>query len=185
VPVIEVNIEDFRELLENDISVEELSNRLPMMGVSWEGETEDGFSIEVFPNRPDLLSIEGLARAYSSWTGDKTGLREYFVQKSDYKVNIDEKTQSVRPFFVTAVLKNIEFDDALIRSLIQVQEKLHVTHGRKRRKVAIGIHDLSVVEFPVTYTWSSPSRTRRSRVSSSSSHWEKKRKKRLTGCSTT
>jgi len=152
VPVIEVNIEDFRELLENDISVEELSNRLPMMGVSWEGETEDGFSIEVFPNRPDLLSIEGLARAYSSWTGDKTGLREYFVQKSDYKVNIDEKTQSVRPFFVTAVLKNIEFDDALIRSLIQVQEKLHVTHGRKRRKVAIGIHDLSVVEFPVTYT---------------------------------
>ena len=151
-PVIEVNIEDFRELLENDISVEELSNRLPMMGVSWEGETEDGFSIEVFPNRPDLLSIEGLARAYSSWTGDKTGLREYFVQKSDYKVNIDEKTQRVRPFFVTAVLKNIEFDDALIRSLIQVQEKLHVTHGRKRRKVAIGIHDLSVVEFPVTYT---------------------------------
>ncbi|MES0326090.1 MAG: phenylalanine--tRNA ligase subunit beta, partial [Candidatus Bathyarchaeia archaeon] len=151
-PVIEVNIEDFRELLENDISVEELSNRLPMMGVSWEGEIEDGFSIEVFPNRPDLLSIEGLARAYSSWTGDKTGLREYFVQKSDYKVNIDEKTQSVRPFFVTAVLKNIEFDDALIRSLIQVQEKLHVTHGRKRRKVAIGIHDLSVVEFPVTYT---------------------------------
>ena len=151
-PVIEVNIEDFRELLENDISVEELSNRLPMMGVSWEGETEDGFSIEVFPNRPDLLSIEGLARAYSSLTGDKMGLREYFVQKSDYKVNIDEKTQSVRPFFVTAVLKNIEFDDALIRSLIQVQEKLHVTHGRKRRKVAIGIHDLNVVEFPVTYT---------------------------------
>ena len=46
-PVIEVNIEDFRELLENDISVEELSNRLPMMGVSWEGETDDGFSIEV------------------------------------------------------------------------------------------------------------------------------------------
>lgn len=151
-PVIEVNIEDFRELLEKDISVKELSNRLPMLGVSWEGETDDGFSIEVFPNRPDLLSIEGLARAYSSWTGDKTGLREYFVQKSDYKVTIDEKTQRVRPFFVTAVIKNIEFDDALIRSLIQVQEKLHITHGRKRRKVAIGIHDLSVVEFPVTYT---------------------------------
>ena len=151
-PVIEVNIEDFRELLEKDISIEELSNRLPMLGVSWEGETEDGFSIEIFPNRPDLLSIEGLARAYSSWTGDKTGLREYFVKKSDYKVTIDEKTQGVRPFFVTAVLKNIEFDDALIRSLIQVQEKLHITHGRKRRKVAIGIHDLSVVEFPVTYT---------------------------------
>ena len=150
--VIEVNIEDFRELIDKDISIEELADRLPMMGVSWEGETEEGFSIEVFPNRPDLVSIEGLARAYSSWIGDKTGLREYFVQKSDYKVVVDKKTESVRPYFVTAVIKNVDFDDALIRSLIQTQEKLHITHGRRRRKVAFGIHDLGPVEFPITYT---------------------------------
>jgi phenylalanyl-tRNA synthetase beta chain len=152
VVVIEVNIEDFRQLIGRDVSLEELSDRLPMMGTAWEGETDEGFAIEVFPNRPDLVSIEGLARAYSSWIGDKTGLREYFVQKSDYKVIIDKKTKIVRPYFVTAVIKNVDFDDALIRSLIQTQEKLHVTHGRRRRKVAIGIHDLSPVEFPVTYT---------------------------------
>ena len=150
--VIEVNIEDFRQLIGRDVSLEELSDRLPMMGTAWEGETDEGFAIEVFPNRPDLVSIEGLARAYSSWIGDKTGLREYFVQKSDYKVIVDKKTKIVRPYFVTAVIKNVDFDDALIRSLIQTQEKLHVTHGRRRRKVAIGIHDLSPVEFPVTYT---------------------------------
>jgi phenylalanyl-tRNA synthetase beta chain len=150
--VIDVNIEDFRELIGKDVSLEELADRLPMMGTAWEGETDEGFAIEVFPNRPDLVSIEGLARAYSSWIGDKTGLREYFVQKSDYKVTIDQKTQGVRPYFVTAVIKNVDFDDSLIRSLIQTQEKLHITHGRRRRKVAIGIHDLSPVEFPVTYT---------------------------------
>ena len=150
--VIDVNIEDFRELVGRDLSIEELADRLPMMGVSWEGETEDGFALEVFPNRPDLVSIEGLARAYSSWIGDKTGLREYYVQKSDYKVIVDKKTEEVRPYFVTAVIKNIVFDDSLIRSLIQTQEKLHMTHGRRRRKVAIGIHDLSPIEFPVTYT---------------------------------
>ena len=150
--VIDVNIEDFRELVGKDLSIEELADRLPMMGVSWEGETEDGFALEVFPNRPDLVSIEGLARAYSSWIGDKTGLREYYVQKSDYKVIVDKKTEEVRPYFVTAVIKNVVFDDSLIRSLIQTQEKLHMTHGRRRRKVAIGIHDLSPIEFPVTYT---------------------------------
>ena len=156
VPVIEVNLEDFRELLGRDIDVPELMERLPMMGTSWEGETEDGFSLEVFPNRPDLLSIEGLVRAFASWTGEKPGCRDYYVHKSDYKVIVDEKTQSVRPYFVTAVIKNVDFDDALIRSLIQMQEKLHVTHGRKRRKVAIGIHDLSPIEFPVTYTTKPP-----------------------------
>jgi len=151
-PVIDVNIEDFRQLLGRDIELAELMDRLPMMGTSWEGETDDGFALEVFPNRPDLLSIEGLVRAYSSWTGAQIGLRDYFVHPSDYKVLVDQKTQEVRPYFVTAVIKNVEFDDALIRSLIQMQEKLHVTHGRRRRKVAIGIHDLSPIEFPVTYT---------------------------------
>jgi len=41
---------------------------------------------------------------------------------------------------------------SLIRSVIQMQEKLHVTHGRRRRKVAIGLHSLEPIEFPVTYT---------------------------------
>jgi phenylalanyl-tRNA synthetase beta chain len=155
-PVIDVNIEDFRELISRNVEIEELMNRLPMMGTSWEGETDEGFSIEVFPNRPDLLSIEGLARAYASWTGSQTGLREYYVHQSDYKVIVDQKTQYVRPYFVTAVIKNVEFDDALIRSIIQMQEKLHITHGRRRRKVAIGIHDLSPIEFPVQYTTKNP-----------------------------
>ncbi len=155
-PVIEVRLDDLRELLGRDVTVEELQDRLPMMGTSWEGVTEDGFHLEVFPNRPDLLSIEGLARAYASWTGAQTGLRSYPVQKSDYKVVVDEKTQEVRPWFVTAVVKNVEFDDPLIRSIIQMQEKLHVTHGRRRRKVAIGLHSLEPIEFPVTYTTKPP-----------------------------
>ncbi len=156
-PVIEVNLKDFQELLEREVTESELRDRIPMMGTSWEGTTEDGFNLEVFPNRPDLLSIEGLARAYASWTGARIGLRNYPVNNSDYKVVIDEKTQDVRPFFVTAVVKNVSFNDPLIRSLIQMQEKLHVTHGRKRRKVAIGLHNLEPVEFPVTYTTKPPS----------------------------
>ena len=155
-PVIEINLEDFKNLLGHDVKISELMDRLPMMGTSWEGETEEGFTIEVFPNRPDLLSLEGLVRAYSSWRGEKIGLRNYVVHKSDYKVFVDEKTQDVRPYFVTAVVKNVYFDDALIRSLIQMQEKLHVTHGRRRRKVAIGIHDLTPIDFPVTYTTMPP-----------------------------
>ncbi len=96
-PVIDVNIEDFRQLLGRDIEIPELMDRLPMMGTSWEGETDDGFALEVFPNRPDLLSIEGLVRAYASWTGAHTGLRDYFVHPSDYKVIVDQKTQECSP----------------------------------------------------------------------------------------
>ena len=151
-PVIEVNLGDFLRLLGKETTLEEIEERLPMMGVSWEGRTEDGFSIEVFPNRPDMLSIEGLARAYASFTGMRAGLRPYEVKDSDYVAVVDERVAPVRPFFACAVIKHIEFDDALIRSIIQMQEKLHVTHGRKRRKVSIGLHDLKPIKFPVTYT---------------------------------
>ncbi len=155
-PVIEVNLEDFREILGRNVTYDELSERLPMMGTSWEGKTDEGFHLEVFPNRPDLLSIEGLARAYASFTGLRTGLREYPVKDTGYTVNVEKKVESVRPYFVTAVVKNIDFDDPLIRSIIQMQEKLHVTHGRKRRKVAIGLHNLEPIQFPVTYTTKPP-----------------------------
>jgi phenylalanyl-tRNA synthetase beta chain len=155
-PVIEVNLRDLRELLVKNVTLDELKDKLPMMGTSWEGETKDGFQLEVFPNRPDLLSIEGLARAYASFSGLKTGLREYSVQDSSYNVIVDKKVETIRPYFVTSVVKKVEFDDPLIRSIIQMQEKLHVTHGRKRRKVAIGLHNLEPIEFPVTYTTKPP-----------------------------
>jgi len=155
-PVITINLEDFRELLGRKVTMEELQERLPMMGSGWEGATEEGFNLEVFPNRPDLLSLEGLVRAYSSFTGERPGPRRYRVKPSGYVVNVDRKVEKVRPYFVTAVVKKVEFDDPLIRSIIQMQEKLHVTHGRKRRKVAIGLHNLKPIKFPVTYTTKPP-----------------------------
>ncbi len=155
-PVINVNLDDLREMLGRDVKIEELQERLPMMGTSWEGLNDEGFAIEVFPNRPDLMSTEGLARAYASFTGERPGPRRYVVKKSEYKAIVDEKTQVVRPFFVCAVAKGVDFNDSLIRSIIQLQEKLHVTHGRKRRKVAIGLHNLKPIQFPVTYTTKPP-----------------------------
>ncbi len=155
-PVIEVNLGDFSGLMGRDVSIEELQERLPMMGTSWEGEYEGGFHLEVFPNRPDLLSIEGLVRAYSSFTGERSGLKYYEVKGSDYLVEVERKVEGVRPYFVSAVVKEVEFDDALIRSIIQMQEKLHVTHGRMRRKVAIGLHNLEPIQFPVIYTTKPP-----------------------------
>jgi phenylalanyl-tRNA synthetase beta chain len=155
-PVITVNIKDFSQLLRREVTIKELQDRLPMMGTGWEGETEEGFNIEIFPNRPDLLSIEGLARAYASFSGEKIGLRNYSIINSGYIAIVDEKVEKVRPYFVGAIVKGIDFDDALIRSIIQLQEKLHVTHGRKRRKVAIGLHNLKPIEFPITYTTKPP-----------------------------
>ncbi len=145
-PVIEVNLEDFNRLVGKELSIEYLEERLPMLGCGWEGRTEEGFEIEVFPNRPDMLSIEGLARAFSSFIGLRTGLRTYEVRESEYRVRVEERVSSIRPYIVSAVVKGVSFSDDLIRSIIQMQEKLHITHCRKRRKASIGLHDLEPIE---------------------------------------
>jgi len=155
-PVITVNKKDFCRLLGKEFSMQEIQERLPMVGVAWEGNTKEEFEIEVTPNRPDMLSVEGLARAFSSFMNMKTGLKEYNALKSEYLVRVDQSTERVRPFIVCAVVTGIRFTDDSIKSLMDLQEKLHITHCRKRKKGAIGVHDLSQIKFPLTYTTKDP-----------------------------
>ena len=79
-------------------------------------------------------------------------MKEYKVNKSSYRSKKDSKVKNVRPFAINAVVKNINLDDATIKSLMQVQEKLHASHGRNRKKVSIGVYDLNKIKFPLTYT---------------------------------
>jgi phenylalanyl-tRNA synthetase beta chain len=151
-PVIEVKLEDFNKFIGRELTIKYLEEKLPMLGCAWEGETEESFSIQVDPNRPDMLSIEGLARAFSSFLGLETGLRPYQARESDYRVRIEESILPIRPVLLSAVVKNISFSDDLIRSIIQMQEKLHITHCRNRRKASIGLHNLEPIKFPLTYT---------------------------------
>jgi len=156
-PVITVDANDFCKLMGKDIPMKEIEEKLPMLGVGWEGVEKNEFSVEVNPNRPDMLSVEGLARAFSSFMNIKTGLRTYKAEKSIYMVKVDSSTKPIRPYIVSAVVTGVEMTDEFIKSLMQIQEKLHITHARKRRKAAIGVHDLDKVKFPVLYTAKDPS----------------------------
>lgn len=156
-PVITVDKKDFCHLLARDISMNEIEERLPMLGLAWEGTEGDEFSVEISPNRPDMLSVEGLARVFSSFMNIQTGLKKYKAEKSEYMIKVHSSTRQVRPFIVCAVVTGMTFNDDSIKSLMQIQEKLHITHARKRRKAAIGVHDLDKIKFPLFYTVKDPS----------------------------
>lgn len=151
-PTITINRNDFCKLVGKDIPMEVIRERMPMLGTAWEGEDGDEFEVETFPNRPDMLSVEGLARAFSSFMGIKTGLNNYETKNSEYLVKVDESLKGVRPYIVAAVVKNVDFNDEVIRYTMQMIEKLELTHSRKRRKAATGLYDLSKLKFPLFYT---------------------------------
>src|SRR3989344_8190225 len=122
------------ELLGRKINDQELVNRINYLGGSFEGAAEDELSIEISPNRPDLLSEQGLARALKSFMSIKAGFRQYAVKKSAVKVIVDKSVKNIRPYTACAVVKNLKLNEEKIKAIIQIQEKLHVTFGRNRKK---------------------------------------------------
>ena len=150
-PIIELNRTEVSKLVGRNVTIEELEDRVPMLGTEWEGNEGDNFVVEVFPNRPDILSLEGFSRAFAGFVGEKVGPVKYSVEKSDLRVSVDPNTKNVREFIACAAVKNVEMTDEFIKSLMQIQEKLHITHGRNRSKVAIGIHNFDKISFPLKY----------------------------------
>lgn len=150
-PVITFDYNDFINLLGHKIPKDELVEKLPMIGADLDKVEGDEISIEFFPDRPDLASVEGIARASRAFFGFETGFRKYEVESSDIIINVDSSVNKVRPFVVTALIKNVTMTDELIKSLMDLQEKLHLGLGRGRKKVAIGVHNFEPVQPPFTY----------------------------------
>ena len=133
-PTITLNKTVFEKLVGKKLPLEQLKDRISMLGTDLEKIEGDEIHVEIFPNRPDMLSEAGFARAFSSFIGVKKGLRKYSIKKSNYLVIIDSSVEGIRPYTACAVVKSIQFDAEKIRQIIQIQEKLHVTYGRNRSR---------------------------------------------------
>lgn len=144
-----------RKLFEKEIGKldEKMQERIAMFGTPLEKFDDNEMEIEIFPNRPDLLSYQGYKRSFLSFLGKKTGLKKYELNKPEknYQVIIDSSVKEVRPFTVCAIVKDLKLDNERIKELIEIQEKLHLTLGRKRKKLAIGIYPLEKIKLPITF----------------------------------
>lgn len=131
----------------------ETEEKIRLFGTPLESLSEKEIEIEIFPNRPDLLSFQNYIRAFKAFLGKSLEMKEYKIKKplKDYKVKISPSVKKVRPFTACAIVKNLSFDDEKIKEIIELQEKLHTTLGRNRKKVAIGIYPLEKIKLPITY----------------------------------
>ncbi|MCS7122557.1 MAG: phenylalanine--tRNA ligase beta subunit-related protein [Candidatus Micrarchaeota archaeon] len=106
--------------------------------------TEDNY-VEVTPNRPDMLSKIGIMRTLDLYRNPR------YLEYSVSRLSIDVRIHKVkdRPYIEFGYVELTKSPD--IQDLIEFQEKLHETFGRKRKRVAIGLHDMSEVTPPITY----------------------------------
>lgn len=155
-PVITFTYQNLEELLGTALDREELLELLPMMGSDVEDYDDEMVKVEFFPNRPDFLSVEGVARVLRGFLGLETGLPHYQADKSGMSISADPRLEEIRPYVACCVVEGISLDEEKLKQLMDFQEDLHWVLGRDRRKVAIGIHNLDVVEAPFYYRAGEP-----------------------------
>lgn len=137
---------------------EEWSEWLPELGCPVDSNSDDSIEVEVFPDRPDLLSHETIARASRSFLSTSEVGVDLPVSQGEIKLSVSSDLKDVRPIVMGAVVRgvdtgaNAEEKEDFIQTLMDHQEKLHMTLGRRRKFASIGVHDLSTLKPPFRVT---------------------------------
>jgi phenylalanyl-tRNA synthetase beta chain len=139
---------ELEEFIGKSRPVEEIANAFEMLGMPVDKFDEEEIVADITTDRVDMFTVEGAGRAIGQFLGLKEPKR-YKPEPSKIVMNIDRVP--MRPFAVAFAAKGLKLDETFLRSLIMAQEKIHETFGRKRKKVAIGIHDLDKVSPPLAY----------------------------------
>ena len=121
--------------------------------------TETLYKIEVAANRYDLLCLEGLALALRVFLS-KQKMPEIkplnILPEEERQLIVYESVNDVRPIGLCAILRDINFTDEMLKSFMDLQDKLHNNICRGRKLVSMGTHDLDKVKGPFSYRALSP-----------------------------
>lgn len=155
-PVITFEYDDLYKILGKEIPQDELIDLLPMIASDIEDYDDNEIKVEFFPNRPDHLSVEGVARTLKGFLGMKKGLPEYEIEPSGINVEVDPDLGNIRPYIAFGIVEGVDLSGNKLKQVMEFQEDLHWVIGRDRKKVAIGIHNLDVIKPPFFYKAAEP-----------------------------
>lgn len=150
-PVVEIDPDMLRRRIGDAVGEEELLETIPVLGADVEETAGDAWRIEFFPDRPDLYTAEGLARALRAFLDLEPGLATYEVADPTTTLTVDPDLAEVRPIIGAAWIRDVRLDDDTIQALMGLQEDLHWGLGSRRKRVAIGLHDARDLEPPFRY----------------------------------
>ncbi len=152
-PSLEISKKDLESLVGKKFKdAHELAEALAF--AKTELDSVEGDAIKCSPsdtNRPDLYSAEGIARELKSRLGIQTGIPKYKVTPGKQTAIVEKTVEKVRPILVCAIVRNIHVTENMLIQMIQLQEKVSQTFGRRRKETGIGLYDFDQMKMPVRY----------------------------------
>ncbi|HLY76917.1 MAG TPA: hypothetical protein VKT21_03435, partial [Thermoplasmata archaeon] len=146
------------ELLPQPLGRHELEERLFHSKAELADWTEDALTIEVTPDRLDMLSEGGLALFLQGVLGLRKGpapRAEPSAALDRPSVLVEAGVAPLRPYLVGALLTappGVALDAGLFAEAIRFQELLHATLGLDRRAASLGLYAWDRLKPPIRYT---------------------------------
>ncbi len=104
-------------------------------------------------NRPDLWSVEGVARQLRDHARGCGSPYSFFTdQPTERYIDVDPQLAQVRPFIGGFLATDHTMSEAGLLAFIEAQETLTRNFGRKRQGVSIGLYRGDTLHFPIHYT---------------------------------
>ena len=148
-------LKDLNKYLKKKMSASQIKQSLIDMGMDVKGEVKKDndveLKIEVTAERFDLVSTCGIARAINYYNGFSQKLYDFKTYKSKEKVIVNSNLKNVRPYTCAFLISNFDLDNKKLNEIIEIQEKIHESFGRERKKAAIGIYPIEKVKFPIHF----------------------------------
>jgi phenylalanyl-tRNA synthetase beta chain len=147
------------ELLPRPVERPELEERLFRSKAELTDWTEDALTLEVTPDRLDLLSEGGLALFLQGVMGLQTGpapLAEPPPATDRPAAIVEGPVSTLRPYLAGAVLTapaGVALDAGLFAEAIRFQEVLHATIGLDRRAASLGLYSWERLKPPIRYAF--------------------------------
>ena len=153
-PTVDLSLKDLGNLLGKSISASQLEDLVLYAKGEVESVQGDKVKLDIKDtNRPDLWSAEGIAREINLRLGKSQKIK---FRPSGHKLYIEKSVSDVRPLCYAAVIRDVTVTEELLVQMINLQEKMNTTHGRRRRECGIGLYDFSRMTPPLYYRGCSP-----------------------------
>ena len=154
--IVTVTKKELMKIIGKTLSLKKLEDTLFLMKAEIERIDGNEIQIEVNPDRQDMLSPEGIARAIRAFLEIEPGLKEFPIKKSGKKIIVSKGLEKIRKYISCGIVRDVEINDELIKDYMQLQDALTATHGRNRRKASIGLYVFDDIKFPIHYALEKP-----------------------------
>ncbi len=139
-PKVEIYKSDLNKLIGRNLNLKKLDELfVNYLKAEIDGVDGDKLVIDLDDtNRPDTWAVEFMAHIFKGILGIEKGFKLPNVKPSGIKIKANVP---YRPYIAAVLVEGISLNEKIIDTFKSFQEKINLSYGRKRKKLAIGAYD--------------------------------------------